>query len=107
MSYLDRLKKSEKAPPCTLTKGSKGAFVGSVSMQDGASGEIQPDKSLLDFIDLVRATAACEHQRLLHRQQIAAELDADDLAELRTNTREDRQEWAELLAWRLTRRTAR
>lgn len=103
MSYLDRLKKSEKAPPCTVPKATKGPFDTSVTVQDGASGEIHPDKVLLDFIDLVRATAACDHQRLLHRRQIAAELDANDLAELRANTREDRQAWAALLAYRLTR----
>lgn len=55
------------------------------------------------FLDLVRITAACEHQILLHRDEIAAQLDAADIEELKTNTREDWQLWAAMLAYRLTR----
>ena len=58
---------------------------------------------LRDFVDLVRITGACEHGILLHRDQIAAQLDADDVAALLETDRRDRQVWAELLAYRLTR----
>lgn len=53
------------------------------------------------FIDLVRITGICEHGLLLHRDDIAAQLDAADIAELFKTDRRDRQVWAELLAHRL------
>jgi hypothetical protein len=65
--------------------------------------EILAELRLEAFIDLVRVTAACEHGIVLHHDPIVAQLDQDDIAELLTNTREDRQAWAGLLAYRLTR----
>jgi gluconate kinase len=52
------------------------------------------------FIDLVRRYGA-DHGASLDSDQIMAELDADDRADLQTSSDEDRQEWAELLAHRL------
>ena len=57
--------------------------------------------ALSDFIELVRITGACEHSILLKRSVIADELDQDDNNELLKTDRADRQDWAELLAYRL------
>lgn len=54
-----------------------------------------------NFVDLVRATSACDHQRVIDADIILAELDADDLKELDTMDRHDKQVWAGLLAHRL------
>jgi hypothetical protein len=63
--------------------------------------DIRRELVLRNFIDLVRITAACDHHILLHRDHIAAQLDADDIAELLTTTREFRQSWASAIASRL------
>jgi hypothetical protein len=56
---------------------------------------------LKNFIDLVRAQAACRHQWLLDRDAIRAEITAADLEELQRLDPLDRQAWATLLAHRL------
>jgi len=103
VSYLDRLKKTTEAQSCMLPKPTEAPFVSSVSKQKGAFSEITPDDALQAFIALVRATAACNHQILLHPEEIHRELDTGDVAALIQADRLDRQAWAALLAHRLTR----
>ncbi len=54
-----------------------------------------------NFVDLVRATSACDHQRVIDADIILAELDADDLKELGDIDRHNKQVWSGLLAHRL------
>lgn len=58
--------------------------------------------ALESFVDLVRVTAACDHQILLHRDEIEHELDDADVRELLNTDRLERQSWAALLAYRLS-----
>jgi hypothetical protein len=55
-----------------------------------------------NFVKLVQAFAVCDYAALLDESEIRAELDADDLADLRTLDRFDLQCWAGMLAYRLT-----
>lgn len=64
---------------------------------------LEPPDCLQAFTDLVRLTAACEHHVLLHRDEIAAQLEDADAADLANTTREARQAWAVALAKRLAR----
>lgn len=56
------------------------------------------------FVRLVQAFGT-SHGLLLDDHVVLAELDDDDREELLTSDIEDRQRWAELLAYRLTRST--
>lgn len=61
-----------------------------------------PDSRVIaDFLLLVRATGVCDYQLLIEDELILAELDADDLRELQTSDRQERRNWAHLLAHRL------
>lgn len=73
-----------------------------VELLRGHKPDILCELRLRDFVDLVRAEAACTHGRLLHRDAIRRELDADDVADLTQTTREHRQAWAASIAHRLT-----
>jgi hypothetical protein len=101
MSYLDRLKNSGATGFCIVPKGTKGTSGTSGTQQDGALPNISSDATLQAFIQLVRATAACDHQTMLHPDEIAAELDAVAAADLASATRETRQSWAAAIAQRL------
>ena len=57
-----------------------------------------------NFVDLVRANCACDHQRVIDDGIILAELDADDIACLLTLDRHNKRIWAEMLADRLCNR---
>jgi len=60
------------------------------------------DKSVTaNFVRLVRITAICERHLYLDDATILAELDADDLAELKTLKNWDKQHWATLQAHRI------
>ncbi len=109
MSYLDRLKKTTESGPVLTAKTDRSPFVSSVSGSGGTFREniehnkTESEAALQAFVGLVRIAAACDHHVLLHRDAIAATLDESDKSELLTNTREDRQAWAAMLAHRLTR----
>ncbi len=60
----------------------------------------QAQRMLNRFVRLVNSFAV-QHGRLLHQQQILAELDQADRETLLTTPLHERQEWAELLAYRL------
>lgn len=77
--------------------------VNCADIADIAYSKTESEAALQAFVGLVRIAAACDHHVLLHRDAIAAALDESDKSELLTNTREDRQTWAAMLAYRLTR----
>jgi hypothetical protein len=65
--------------------------------------ELRAETVLRDFVDLVRATGACDHQILFSHYEIRAELDDEAAEDLLTTTREVRQAWATAIATRIAR----
>lgn len=104
MNYLERLKKFQDTQSCRVPKGTKAPLGTFGTKQEGTSREISTDAVLRAFVDLVRATAACDHQLLFTRGAIRNELDDQSTVDLLTATCEAKQAWAASIAQRLARR---
>jgi hypothetical protein len=76
-------------------------LIGFIRFIPGVEAKNTDFNAVGNFVDLVRATSACDHQRVIDADIILAELDADDIACLPTLDRHDKQVWSGLLAHRL------